>query len=107
MANKLIYEELERRIKDSEREAAKRTQVKEALLESEEKYRTLFAESRDAIYITSREGILLDANRALLKLFGYAREEMIGKLNVQKLYIHPGDRDKFKQEVEQKGFVRD
>jgi PAS domain S-box-containing protein len=107
MTNKLIYDELERRIKDSEREAAKRTQVKEALLESEEKYHTLFAEYRDAIYITSREGILLDANRALLKLFGYAREEMIGKLNVQKLYIHLGDRDKFKQEVEQKGFVRD
>ena len=107
MTNKLIYEGLERRTKDSEREAAKRKQIKEALLEREEKYRNLFAESRDAVYITSRDGKLLDANPALLKLFGLTREEMIGKLNVKELYVYPCDREKFKHEVEQKGFSRD
>jgi PAS domain S-box-containing protein len=84
-----------------------RVRARDALRESELKYRSLFVESRDAIYITSREGELLDANVALLKLFGYTREEMIGNLNVRQLYIYPNERKKFQQEVEEKGSVRD
>jgi hypothetical protein len=36
--------------------------------QSEEKYRTLFEESRDAIYITSREGKFVDANQAIVTM---------------------------------------
>jgi len=67
----------------------------------------LFDESRDAIYITSREGKFLDVNRAFLELFGYSREEMIDKLNVQEIYVYPGGRDTFQQEIEKKGSVTD
>ena len=44
-----------------------------ALLKSERKYRRLFNDSGDAIYITSRDGECLDANPAMLRLFGYTR----------------------------------
>jgi PAS domain S-box-containing protein len=107
MAKKLINEKLEQKVKKFKQQAAGTNHAKERVWQSEEKYRTLFAESRDAIYITSREGKLLDANQALMKLFGLTREEIIGNLKVQELYFCPGDRNKFKQEVEQKGFVRD
>jgi PAS domain S-box-containing protein len=88
------------------RDITERKRAEEAIHESEEKYRSLFDESIDAIYITSREGKFLDANQTALELFGYAKEDLINNINVRKLYIHPGDRDKFQQEIERKGSVR-
>jgi PAS domain S-box-containing protein len=80
--------------------------VEEALRESEERYRSLFEGSRDAIYTTSQEGEILDANRSMLDLFGFSREEMIG-LKARETYVHPEDRLKFQQKIEREGFVRD
>jgi PAS domain S-box-containing protein len=88
------------------REIVERLQAEERLSKSEEKYRTLFQESRGAIYITAREGTLLDANRAMLGLFGCTKEEMIG-LPVQEIYADRADREHFQKEVEEKGSVRD
>lgn len=83
-----------------------RKRAEEALLESEEKYKALFEDSRDAIYITSREGLFLDVNQAAVKLFGYTREEMIG-LNAREIYADASDRQRFQEEVEAKSSVRD
>ncbi len=80
--------------------------AEETLRESEEKYRTLFEESRDAVYVSTREGNLLDVNQFMMELFGYTREEVIG-LDVRELYVHHDDRNWFQKEIEQKGFVRD
>jgi PAS domain S-box-containing protein len=101
------YKTLEQSIKELQREAAELRRSDEAIWEGEEKYRTLFDESRDAIYITSREGKFLDVNRALLKLFEYTKEEMIDTLNVDEIYAYPGDRVTFRKEIETKGSVRD
>lgn len=46
-----------------------------ALIDSEKKYRALFEESRDVIYVTSRAGDILDMNRAGQELFGYKPAE--------------------------------
>jgi PAS domain S-box-containing protein len=106
MSGKPSYEELEQRVKELEREAGNRKWAEDAIHESEEKYRSLFDESIDAIYITSREGKFLDANQAAIELFGYARKDLINNINIRKLYIHSGNRDKFQQEIEEKGSVR-
>jgi len=87
------------------RQTLDRLQTEEALRESQEKYRSLFMGSRDAIYISTREGNLLDFNPSALELFGYTREEMLG-LKVQSLYAHSEDRAKFQDEIEKKGFVK-
>ena len=107
MTRKPTSQKLEQSIKELKRETAELKRAEEAILEDEEKYRTLFDESRDAIYITSREGKFLDVNRALLELFGYSREEMVDKLDVREIYVYPGHRDTFQQEIEKKGSVRD
>ena len=89
-----------------QREITERKRAEKALRESEGRYRTLFEGSRDAIYVTSREGEILDANHFMLDLFGYSREEMLG-LNARKTYVYPEDRIKFQQEIERNKFVRD
>jgi PAS domain S-box-containing protein len=74
--------------------------------QSEKKYRTLFEDSRDAIYIVTRDGRFLDVNQAALDMLGYTREEML-LLNAQELYANPADRAKFQAAIEQTGSVRD
>lgn len=89
------------------RELAKMRQPEKSIRRSEEKYHTLFNESRDPIYILSREGKFIDVNRALLRLFGYSRQEIINKLCVNEIYATPSEREAFRQEIEKRGSVRD
>jgi len=81
-------------------------QVDEALRESEEKFRSLFEESRDAIYITGRGGKFIDANRAFLDLFGYTKEEPMER-NAKDAYISIEDKERFKKTIRERGFLRD
>ncbi len=87
-------------------EITERKRAEAALRESEERYRNLSEQSRDAIYITTREGKLAYINQSFLDLFGYTREK-ITDLNAKDTYINPDDRSRFKKETEQKGSVRD
>ena len=80
--------------------------TEEALRESEERYRSLFEESRDAIYITTRKGNFVIANQSAMDLFGFKKEEMI-RLNISELYADAEEWKQFKRDIEQKGSVRD
>ncbi|MBW2310250.1 MAG: PAS domain S-box protein [Deltaproteobacteria bacterium] len=73
--------------------------------ESEERYRTLFEDSRDPIFITTEDGQFVDVNQSMLDLFGYQRGEMIG-MNITDIHPHNADRAKVLAELN-KGSVRD
>ncbi len=81
--------------------------VSEALRESEEKYRRIFEESQDAIFVSSAEGRVLDINPAGLQLFGYSSLDEISKINIAEEYINPEDRRKYQQRFLEKGFIKD
>jgi len=87
-------------------EIAERKRVEEALRESEERHRTLFEDSRDAVYITTRGGNFVNVNQSFFDLFGCSREE-IRDLRAQDFYVNPDDRHQFQGEIEQNGSVRD
>jgi PAS domain S-box-containing protein len=78
----------------------------EKLRVSEEKWRTVFMQTRDAISITSPNGGYVDANQAFLDLFGYTKEEIKNSNSIER-YLYPEDREKFIKEVEEKGSVQD
>ena len=78
----------------------------EELQESEQRYRTLFEESKDAIYIRSLDGKIIDVNQADLDLFGYTREEALGS-DVGDRYVDPAERQRFEEEMAKSGSVRD
>jgi len=59
-----------------------RREAEEALKKSEEKYRHLFEESRDTLFIASSDGNLIDINPAGLKMFGYSSKEEILRANI-------------------------
>ena len=87
------------------RDITERKMSEEALRESEERYRTLFEESREAIYITTRDGKFVNANQSMLNLFGYTKDEML-ILKALQIYVNPDERTRFQQDIEQTGFVR-
>jgi PAS domain S-box-containing protein/putative nucleotidyltransferase with HDIG domain len=79
--------------------------MERTLIESEKKYRTLFEDSGDAMYISNKDGRFIDVNQSALDLFGYTREEIL-KLNIRDLYQNIEDRTGITEEIEKQGQIR-
>jgi diguanylate cyclase (GGDEF)-like protein/PAS domain S-box-containing protein len=87
-------------------DATELRKTERALKESEEKFRSLFESSRDAIYIATGKGSFIDVNQAFIELFGYTKDETL-KLNAKVAYLTDEDREKFKQAMKENNFIRD
>jgi two-component system sensor histidine kinase UhpB len=58
--------------------ALHRFNMDRVLKKSEMKYRTLFEQSMDPIFITDENAVIIDANPSMVELFGYPISEIIG-----------------------------
>ena len=74
---------------------------------AEEKYRMLFEQVQEGVFISTPEGRLIDCNHAFVRLLGYGnREELLGVGDIaNQLYVSPESRDTFRQAIAKDGFV--
>jgi len=72
--------------------ALQRVQVEEDLRQSQRRFRELFENSPDAIFVEDLQGRVLDVNRGACTLHGLTREQLLGKNAVEDL-VPPGRRE--------------
>jgi PAS domain S-box-containing protein len=115
-ALKRARDELEMRVKERtaglqkanellEKQIEERIRAEEKLKESEEKYRGLFENSGEAVFIVDTEsGIILDANRQAERLTGRLPQEIIG---MHHSMLHPAEDDEYYRKKFQKHIKND
>ena len=75
------------------RYAIERKKIEVELKKSESQYRSLFEDSIDGIYITTRGGKYVDVNTALVKMLGYKSKDELMSIDIKnELYISEDER---------------
>ncbi len=74
---------------------------------AEEKYRLLFEQVQEGVYVATPRGRLLDCNDAFVHMLGYERREELLPLNLDEdIRVDAGQRENFRREIEQQDYVR-
>jgi two-component system NtrC family sensor kinase len=73
---------------------------------TEQDYRQLFEAVDVGVYISKKEGRILDANRTMQEMLGYRSKKDFLNISIQKdLWVRPSDRTTFQQLIEENGKV--
>ncbi len=65
------------------RDITQRKEAEKVLRASETRYRTLFEQAGNAIFLENADHLIMDANKAASDLFGYTHEELLGMQTIQ------------------------
>lgn len=77
------------------------------LRDSEQKFRNLIESTPTGIAVSTPEGRVIEANPSLYKLLGYESEEEFLSLPATAYWHNPEERKKFRDELIEKGMVKD
>ena len=75
------------------------------LTASEQRYRSVFEDAGDLIFLTTAEGRIVDVNPACLGMLGYTQAELL-KLSMADLYVDSRQRIRLRSIIEKAGAVR-
>jgi PAS domain S-box-containing protein len=74
---------------------------------AEEKYRMLFDQVQEGVFVATPDGELLDCNDAFVTMLGYASRDELMALDLGSvLHSVPEERDAFRKEIEAHNYVR-
>jgi PAS domain S-box-containing protein len=88
-------------------DVTERKAVEDALKESERKYSEFFRTSRDPVFITTKDGRMVECNDAFMEALGYETMDELLKIAVPEHYENPDDKKRFNRIVEQDGFAKE
>lgn len=75
---------------------------------AEEKYKTLFDNVEEGLFISTPEGKFLDFNDAFMRMLGFrTRAQLLATDIARDLYVDPGERARYRRLVEETGRVTD
>ncbi len=82
-------------------------QAAEALIESEQKYRSLTENLRVGVYRSTPgpHGEFIEVNPAMVTLFGYKNRQEMLQIRVSEIYKDPADRTSFDKELQVRGQI--
>lgn len=96
-----------RRVLREANEKKIRHQAEQAIRESEEKYRRVFEESRDAIFIRTPAGRFVDINPAGIEMLGYRSKDELLHVDIPgSLYQDPSSWAELQKTIERDGYIR-
>jgi len=74
---------------------------------AEERYRLLFEQVQQGVFVATPEGKLLDCNDAFVQMLGYETREELMALNINsEVYVSTEQREAFRKEIDAHNFVR-
>lgn len=84
----------------------KRKQTEDALIQSEERFRSLYESATIGIYRTTPDGYILMANKAAVRMLGYKSFNELARRNLEKDGFEPSySRNDFRERIEREGTV--
>jgi PAS domain S-box-containing protein len=74
---------------------------------AEEKYRMLFEQAQEGVFVATPDGELLDCNDAFVTMLGYSSRDELMALDMSSvLHAVPDEREAFRKEIEAHNYVR-
>jgi PAS domain S-box-containing protein len=74
---------------------------------AEEKYRLLFEQVQEGVYVANPQGQLIDCNDAFVHMLGYSQRDELLVLNLNsEICVDPKQREAFRREIEDHNYVR-
>ena len=77
------------------------------LFQSEKKYRRLFEDSKDMVYICNKNGEVIEINHTGLEILGYDSKEDLQHLTLEDVFRNNDEAHNYRQTLMDQGFIKD
>lgn len=87
------------------RDITEKVRLERRVKQTTDSYKAIFNSIKDGAYIANMDGVILSANKALLKMFAAKEEEDIIGKKARDFYVNPADRKVLENKIKKEGRV--